>query len=68
VDPNAGLDDVEKRKFLTLLRLELLPLGRPTCGQSLYRLHYPGSYRDDFTYVSVTAAVIVRSAIFWVLW
>jgi hypothetical protein len=29
VDPKAGLHDVEKRKFLTLLGLELRPLGRP---------------------------------------
>jgi hypothetical protein len=43
VDPTFGLDDVEKRKFLTLLRLELRPLGRPARRQSLYRLRYPGS-------------------------
>jgi hypothetical protein len=30
VDPRAGLDDLEKRKFLTLPGLELRPLGRPT--------------------------------------
>jgi hypothetical protein len=29
VDPRASLDDVEKRKFLTLPGLELGPLGRP---------------------------------------
>jgi hypothetical protein len=29
VDPRAGLDDLEKRKFLILPRLELQPLGRP---------------------------------------
>jgi hypothetical protein len=29
LDPRAGLDDVEKRKFLTLPELELRPLGRP---------------------------------------
>jgi hypothetical protein len=29
VGPKAGLDDVEKRKFLTLQELELRPLGRP---------------------------------------
>jgi hypothetical protein len=29
VDPKAGLEDVEKRKFLTLPGLELRPLGRP---------------------------------------
>jgi hypothetical protein len=44
VDPRAGLDDVEKRKFLILPGLELRPLGRPVRSQSLYRLRYPGSY------------------------
>jgi hypothetical protein len=29
VDPRADLDDVVKRKFLTLPGLELRPLGRP---------------------------------------
>jgi hypothetical protein len=29
MDPRAGLDDVEKRKFLTLPGLELRPLSRP---------------------------------------
>jgi hypothetical protein len=43
VDPRAGLDDVEKRKLLTPPGLELRPLGRPACSQSLYRLRYPGS-------------------------
>jgi hypothetical protein len=38
VDPRASLDDVEKRTFLTLLRLELRTLGRPARSQSLYRL------------------------------
>jgi hypothetical protein len=41
VDPRAGLDDVEKRKFLTLPGLELRLLGRPARSQSLYRLRYP---------------------------
>jgi hypothetical protein len=27
MDPRAGLDDLEKRKFLTLRGLELRPLG-----------------------------------------
>jgi hypothetical protein len=38
VDPRADLDDVEKRKFLTLPGLELPPLGRRARSQSLYRL------------------------------
>jgi hypothetical protein len=43
VGPKAGLDDMEKRKFLPLLGLELPPLGRPARSQSLYRLRYSGS-------------------------
>jgi hypothetical protein len=43
VDPRAGLDDVEKRKLMTLPGLEPRPLSRPTLSQSLYRLSYPGS-------------------------
>jgi hypothetical protein len=38
VDPIASLDDVEKRKLLTLPGLELRPLGRPASSQSLYQL------------------------------
>jgi hypothetical protein len=43
VDPRAGVEDAEKRKFLTIPGLELRLLGRPACNQSLYRLGYPGS-------------------------
>jgi hypothetical protein len=39
----AGLDDLEKRKYLTLPGLELRSLGRPARSQSLYLLGYPGS-------------------------
>jgi hypothetical protein len=41
VDPRAGLDDAEKRKFLTLPGLELRPLGRPANSQSLYQSRLP---------------------------
>jgi hypothetical protein len=44
VDPRTGLDDVEKRKFLTLLGLELRSLGRPARSQSYiekYIFHLP---------------------------
>jgi hypothetical protein len=43
VGPIAGLDNVEKRKFLTLPGLELGPLGRPARSPSLYRLSHSGS-------------------------
>jgi hypothetical protein len=45
LDPRASLDDVEKRKFLTLPGLELRHLGRPARSQSLYRLRSPGENR-----------------------
>jgi hypothetical protein len=45
VGPRTDLDDVEKRKFLTLPGLELRPLGRPARSQSLYRLRFSGSYK-----------------------
>jgi hypothetical protein len=47
VGTRAVLDDVEKRKFLTLPGLELRPLGRPARSQSLYRLSYPDSNRHS---------------------
>jgi hypothetical protein len=51
VDPRAGLDDVEKRKFLTLPGLELRHLGRQARGLSLYRLSYPGSSKVTGSFV-----------------
>jgi hypothetical protein len=47
VDPRAGVDDLEKRKFSTLSGFELRPLGHPAHNQSLYRLPYPGSPVED---------------------
>jgi hypothetical protein len=41
VGPGASLDEMEKRKFLTLPGLKLEPLGHPSRSQSLYRLSYP---------------------------
>jgi hypothetical protein len=41
--PRDDLDGVDKRKILTLPRVELRPLGRPARKQSLYRLRYVGS-------------------------
>jgi hypothetical protein len=35
MDPRAGMDDMEKRKFLTLPGLELRPLGRQARSQLL---------------------------------
>jgi hypothetical protein len=38
LDSRIGLDDMEKRKFLTQLGFELRPLGRVAHSQLLYRL------------------------------
>jgi hypothetical protein len=43
IDPRAGLDNVEKRKFLTLSGLKLRLLSHPARSQSLYRLCYLSS-------------------------
>jgi hypothetical protein len=43
VDPRTGLDDVEKRKFLTQPGPELRALAHPARSQSLYRRRYLGS-------------------------
>jgi hypothetical protein len=40
VGPRAGLENVEKRKFLILPGLELRLLRRAARSQSLYRLRY----------------------------
>jgi hypothetical protein len=42
-DPRAGPDEVKKRKLLTLLGLELEPLGCTARSQSLYRLRHLGT-------------------------
>jgi hypothetical protein len=49
VDPRASLDDVEKRKFLTLPGLELRPLSCPACSQSLsWLLDRMGETRNTY--------------------
>jgi hypothetical protein len=41
VDPRAGLDDLEKRKFFTLSGLELRPPGRPASRYTDYAIPAP---------------------------
>jgi hypothetical protein len=57
VDPRAGLDDVEKKKFLTQPGLELRPLGRPARSQSLFRMRYPGSQYTIRIALKITASI-----------
>jgi hypothetical protein len=59
VDPKAGLDDVEKRTFLTLAGFELRPLGRPTRSQSLSQLCYPGSVLCVSIRLKCTSQIII---------
>jgi hypothetical protein len=72
VGPRAGLDDVEKRKFLTLPGLELRPLGRQVRSQSLYRLRHPGSIerwifyiydKDIIEFILASATVLERRGV-----
>jgi hypothetical protein len=43
-DPRAGLDYMEKRKFLSPPGHELRPLGHPARSRPLNRLSYPGTF------------------------
>jgi hypothetical protein len=47
VDASAGLDDMEKWKFLPPPGLKLRPLGRPARRQSLHRVRYPSSQQRE---------------------
>jgi hypothetical protein len=66
--PRAGLDNVEKGKYLTVPGLELRPLGRPVRSQSLYRPSYPGSPLNKVNIVQfeVLAAVAVKLTVVWI--
>jgi hypothetical protein len=59
--PRAGLDNVKKRKFLTLLKLEMRPLGRPARNQSLYQLSYPGSSKEGYSIEKLASVVIYQN-------
>jgi hypothetical protein len=48
VKPRASRDDLVKRQFLILPRLELRPLGCPASNQSLYTIRYPMRPRLDW--------------------
>jgi hypothetical protein len=62
VGPRTGLDNVEKREFLTLPGLELRPLGRPGRSQLLYQLRYLVSY-TSFVPFSKWREIYFRNAI-----
>jgi hypothetical protein len=65
VDPRAGLDDVEHRKFLTLPGLELR-------SQSLYRLRYPGSSTVQAPNINISVGMVIividPLAFFLIIW
>jgi hypothetical protein len=58
--PKAGLHDVENRKFLTILALELRPLGLPARSQSLYRLRYPEYCWSILTKTGTCQQILVK--------
>jgi hypothetical protein len=63
VDHRVDLDDVEKRKFLTLLGLELRHLDHPARSQSLYRVRYPGYFTAN-VHVPVSSRVTGDMSVF----
>jgi hypothetical protein len=51
LDLRAGLDDLEKRKFLTLPGLELRPLGRPAVASRYTDYAIPAPIRVRTVYI-----------------
>jgi hypothetical protein len=56
VDPRAGLDDVEKKKFLTLPGFELRPLSRPGISDREFKIPRCGRWvtTGDMTFIPIT--------------
>jgi hypothetical protein len=68
VGPRAGLDDMEKGKFLTLPGLELLSFGPPAYSQLLSRLYkYCGETKNVSVHISNQAIVINEEISFLVV-
>jgi hypothetical protein len=64
VDPRAGLNDVENRKFLTLPGLEFRTPGLPACSQSLYDCAIPAhtySRIEIYFHAFLTSALVGAS-------
>jgi hypothetical protein len=59
VGPRTGQDVTDKRKFLILPELELRPLSRPACSQSLYWLCYLGPIRYQIKVINTSFSVWV---------
>jgi hypothetical protein len=61
VGPRAGLDDVEKRKFLTLSGRQLRSVGGSACSQSLSRLLGPclKTIKRQYIYSSIDESEVV---------
>jgi hypothetical protein len=51
LDPRAGLDDMEKRKFLILPGLEFRPVDHSARSQSLHWMRYRDSWHGKYTVV-----------------
>jgi hypothetical protein len=62
VGPGAGVDDVEKEKFLNLPGLEFRPLRSPARSQALCRLRYLGFHYNELLISSAFLAFILFTA------
>jgi hypothetical protein len=60
----TGVDDGEKRKFLTLTGLETLPLCHPASSQSLYRMRY---HHQDTDLMQFCKKMYAESLGSWIL-
>jgi hypothetical protein len=65
VDPRAGLDEMEMWTFLTPPGLELRPLCRPACKQSLYRPSYRGCIISTHYTHNICPLIVERRLWIW---
>jgi hypothetical protein len=59
VDPRGSVDDMEKRKLMTISGLELRPLSRRARSQSLYWLRYVHFPKKIMRVVIITQLVVL---------
>jgi hypothetical protein len=63
IPTNRGFAVLEKKQFLTLLGLELRPLGRPARSQPLYRLRYPSSPHCNRLYSNIAKFIYLGTRV-----
>jgi hypothetical protein len=70
VGSRTGLDNLERRKILPLLGLNLPPLSLPAHSQLLYPLHYPSFTQQTTLIIAIkitthTITILINNFIYY---